>query len=158
MELSGGGRGPRLNAAERAELMAVLEDREEYNYLADLTIQDVHETVAQVVADVVRVVGTLAPEVEAQYIKKLRGYRFVQNLQALRRGTFVRWIRADDGYLTRGGVLFDYEPSANGMVLLVKGMGGAIFRFLMNTAYVFQKLSVTEELIFRANAAGAVAR
>lgn len=84
--------------------------------------------------------------------KKLRGYRFVDDLDALRYGSYVRWIRLTDPELklTTGGIVCDMQVFDKGLTIKCKNRFHQIFQFRMDECLVFQKLNEQECVLLRA--------
>ena len=84
--------------------------------------------------------------------KKLRGYRFVDDLDALRYGSYVRWIRLTDPELklTAGGIVCDMQVFDKGLTIKCKNRFHQIFQFRMDESLVFQKLNEQECILLKA--------
>lgn len=85
--------------------------------------------------------------------KKLKDYRYVDNLDALDFGAFVRWIDIrdpEDVYITNGGLVCDMIPTDDDVTIKCKNMYNRFFQFDFNKSLVFQKLSQQERIILAA--------
>ena len=84
--------------------------------------------------------------------KRLRGYRFVDDLDALRYGSYVRWIRLTDSELklTAGGIVCDMQVFDKGLTIKCKNRFHQIFQFRMDECLVFQKLNDQECVLLAA--------
>ena len=82
--------------------------------------------------------------------KRLKDYRYVDELHELKTGGFVRWVNATDlTKLMNGGfvVRVDLEEGIN---VLCKN-NFRFFQFLFDECFVFQKISEQEHILFLAN-------
>ena len=89
---------------------------------------------------------------EREIIKKLKGYRFIDDLSEIHIGTYIRWIKLDsskDIKITNGAILveilFDNESK-----LLLKNNMNRFFRVNFNDNLIFQKLTNQELVILYA--------
>lgn len=85
--------------------------------------------------------------------KRLKHYRFVEDLNQLNFGAFVRWINISDPtdiYITNGGMVCDMIPTDNGVQIKCKNIYHQFFQFDFNTCLVFQKLSKQEHVLLYA--------
>ena len=89
---------------------------------------------------------------EREIIKKLKGYRFIDDLSEIHIGTYIRWIKLDsskDIKITNGAILveilFDNESK-----LLLKNNMNRFFKISLTDNLVFQKLTNQELVILYA--------
>jgi hypothetical protein len=86
------------------------------------------------------------------YKKKLENYRFVDELQDMREGCFIRWIRWIDGIpkLTNGGIVIGIYIEKNGIHLKCKNKRGNIFQVKQINSLIFQLLTEQEMVLLSA--------
>ena len=86
------------------------------------------------------------------YHTKLKSYRFVEDLNGLKYGAYVRWIDLlrEPITLTTGGIVCGIDVTANGIALTCKNYRGAFFRCNFTECVVFQKLTDQEAVIVAA--------
>lgn len=82
--------------------------------------------------------------------RRLKDYRYVDNLDQLNYGAYVRWINIkdpNDVYITTGGVVYDMKANNDTVLISCRSMYGKIYKFDFNSCLVFQKLSKQERVI-----------
>ena len=83
--------------------------------------------------------------------KKLKGYRYVEELQELHIGCYIRWIKLknleDEIKLTNGALLCDIKIEDN-ILLVCKNNMNRIFNVNMSENLIFQKLTDQEKIDF----------
>lgn len=85
--------------------------------------------------------------------KQLKEYRYIDNLDSLNFGAYVRWIDIrdpDDVYITNGGHICEMLPSQDDIVIKCKNAYHRFFQFEFNKSLVFQKLSQQEKILLSA--------
>lgn len=95
------------------------------------------------------------PEDETNALfQKLRGYKFVDELNDLKSGTFLRWISLidDDSKVTlaRGGIFCDTKITDNGIQLVVKNHYHKHYTVTFDDNFIFQKLTNQELILLSA--------
>jgi hypothetical protein len=90
----------------------------------------------------------------ADYAYKLRDYRYVDDLNGLTHGAYIRWIdlkTPDKLTLARGAIICDIKIGQNGVQLLCKTHPSpAMFHVIMDEAVIFQRMSQQERVILAA--------
>lgn len=87
------------------------------------------------------------------FMKKLREYRYVEEINDLNYGAYLRWIPIDnpDNIDLKGpGMLCDIKITDNGTVLLCKNFAHKHFQFKMDESLIFQKISNQEKVLLSA--------
>lgn len=86
--------------------------------------------------------------------KQLKAYRYVDNLDDLRYGSYIRWIslksknkNKDDVRLTNGGLLCHLKQVDDDIHLVCKNSRGMLFQLKMTENIIFQKLNEQEQVI-----------
>ena len=94
------------------------------------------------------VMGTCLKE----YHRKLKDYRFIEDLEGLRYGGYVRWIdlTGDELRLTNGGIVCEMGVSNTGVLVTCRNNMGRLFSFNLSECVVFQKLSDQEKILLSA--------
>jgi len=84
--------------------------------------------------------------------KKLKDYRYVDELHELKTGGYVRWVNVEDtSKLMAGGFVVRVDIEEEGTRIVCKNRG-SFFQFWMDECIVFQKISDQEHIILLANA------
>ena len=92
------------------------------------------------------------------YVKKLKGYRYVDEIKDIRVGGFLKWIPIvsnndeKEVYLPlhSGGIICDIKLTDNGTFIACKNFTGRFYQFKFDDALIFQKLSNQEQVILSA--------
>jgi hypothetical protein len=96
----------------------------------------------------------LGSSVLADYVYKLRDYRYVDDLNGLTHGAYIRWIDLKNPErlcLARGAIICDIKIGQKGVSLLCKTQPNpAIFHVNMDEVVIFQRLSQQERVILSA--------
>lgn len=85
--------------------------------------------------------------------KRLKDYRFIDGLENLNFGAFVRWINISDPtdvYITNGGYVCEMTATDETVMVRCKNVYHQFFQFDFNTCLVFQKLSNQEKVLLYA--------
>ena len=85
-----------------------------------------------------------------QFMNKLKNYRFVDELQDIKYGSYIRWIKITDDNipkLSNGGFIIDIKIFDDGCQVICKNMYNAIMQIKLNENIVFQKISDQEKVI-----------
>ena len=88
------------------------------------------------------------------YVKKLKGYRFVDEIKDIKPGTFLKWIpiNGEGGYLPlhSGGIICDIKITDNGTFIACKNFANRFYQFKIDDVLIFQKLTNQEQVILSA--------
>jgi hypothetical protein len=95
-----------------------------------------------------------------ELFKKLNGYKYVDEMNDLKSGTYLRWIplnleneeSEEDYYLTKGAVFCELKVTDEGLNIVLKnyGFSNKHFTIKMDDNIVFQKLTSQELVILSA--------
>ena len=95
----------------------------------------------------------LDKETTITYLKKLNGYRYVDEITDLKYGSFVKWIPLKDpSYLplNYSGIICEIKITDDGVVIVCKNFMHRHYTFKMEECLIFQKLSAQEQVILSA--------
>ena len=84
-------------------------------------------------------------------LKKLKEYRYVNNINDLNYGSFIRWInltKYDKLILTNGGIVCDIKIN-NGIEILCRNNYNRFFQIKFDENLIFQKLTNQEKIILQ---------
>lgn len=96
------------------------------------------------------------PKEEALGImRKLSDYKYVDEMDDLKYGTYIRWIKLndpDDLNLTKGAIFSDIKITDQGVNLICKNFGDSSKRFTikMDECLIFRKLTNQEMVLLSA--------
>ena len=82
--------------------------------------------------------------------KKLKDYRYCNDLRDLQYGYYIRWISLkspDNVKLTTGGIIIDIDIINSCIQLKVKNNLNRIYQIKFDEAMIFQKISLQEKVI-----------
>lgn len=88
-----------------------------------------------------------------KWTKSLHMYRLVNDLQDLKLGSYIRWIRTQDNgtySLTNGGILLQTKFLKNGTYVVCKS-GTKMMQYELDRCTTFQKLTAEEWIVLMAN-------
>jgi len=88
-----------------------------------------------------------------EYLRKLKGYKYVDELPELKHGGFIRWIPiTDPDYLplNQCGIVCDIVISDDGVFITCKNFMHRHYNFKMDDVIIFQKLTSQELIILSA--------
>ena len=88
-------------------------------------------------------------------LRKLVDYKYVDEMDDLKYGTYIRWIKLDnpeDLNLTKGAIFSDIKITDRGVNLICKNFGNQRKRFMiqMNDCLIFRKLTNQELVLLSA--------
>tara|TARA_Y100000992_G_scaffold302593_1_gene277572 strand:- start:1855 stop:2280 length:426 start_codon:yes stop_codon:yes gene_type:complete len=83
--------------------------------------------------------------------KKLRHYRYIDELNDLKYGQYIRWINLNNESLklTSGGIFLDLKLLNNGTHVVCKNNMNKVFQIKFDECIFFQKISNQEEIILK---------
>ena len=87
-----------------------------------------------------------------KYHKILSKYRYVDEMDEIRLGSYIRWFNLkniENLKLTNGGILIDVQPGINDINLICKNNQNRLFTLSLNKSIVFQKINYQEELLIK---------
>jgi hypothetical protein len=88
-----------------------------------------------------------------EYMEKLKQYRYIDEMNELKYGSFIRWIPISDPDnlpLKQGGIFCDLKITDKGVYVLCKSFGHRHYQFKMDESLIFQKLTDQEQVLLSA--------
>jgi len=90
-----------------------------------------------------------------ELLEKLKGYKYVDELNELKYGTYLRWIPMNNPnaiILTKGAIFCETKITDNGIFMVCKnyGFSSKHFQISLDNNLVFQKLTNQEQIILSA--------
>lgn len=92
-----------------------------------------------------------------KFHEKLKNYRYVDNLNDIKFGAYVRWInlekieKKEKINLTTGGLIVHAKLINDVVHIIVKNSLNRLIQFKMDTCLIFQKMSEQENIILSVN-------
>ena len=86
-------------------------------------------------------------------LKKLRQYRYIDELPGMKYGSYVRWIslkNPENPKLTNGGIVCEMKVGDKGIVIVCKNNFNRFFQLNMTETLIFLKLTEQELVLLSA--------
>ena len=109
-----------------------------------LTLNDIIDTNIQVLNTL-----ELTNDDVTNYCNKLAGYKYIDHLNQLHKGKYIRWINKSNK-LTNGAIFLELSFLDNGTNLICKNVHHRYLQLKFDDVVIFQKLSTQEQLILMA--------
>jgi hypothetical protein len=135
------------NELDVEKLMKAL-DNEQNETLINLTTKKIKEMNLNIIKEL-----HLPRDVTLNYMKKLNGYRYVDEIKDVKYGAFIKWIPiSNPEYLPlhAGGMICDIKVSENGVMIVCKNFMHKHYQIKMDECLLFQKLSHQELVLLSA--------
>ena len=90
---------------------------------------------------------------QKELLKKLKHYRYIDELPGMKYGNYIRWIslkNPENLKLTNGGIVCEMKVGDNGIVIVCKNNFNRFFQLNMTETLIFQKLSEQELVLLSA--------
>jgi hypothetical protein len=129
------------------KLMYALDNDDNENIM-NLTTKSIKEMNLKILKEL-----HLEEDVTLDYMKKLKGYKYIDELDELKCGKFIRWIPiTDPEYLPLYfcGIICDIKITDNGVILICKNFMHRHYTFKMDECLIFQKLTDQELILLSA--------
>jgi hypothetical protein len=131
------------------KLLKALDDETNENLL-DFTSQKMKEMNLKIIKEL-----QLPRNETLDILKKLNDYKYVDEMNDLKYGTYIRWIPINNPniiVLTKGAVFCEMKITDDGVFLVCKNYGYSSkhFQLKMDTNLIFQKLTTQEQILLSA--------
>jgi hypothetical protein len=123
-------------------------DNEDNEKLMNLTLSKIKKIKFEILKEL-----ELSNDLLKDYMNKLKEYRYIDEMNELRYGAFIRWIPIkdlDNLYLTQGALLCEIKVDDNGIILSCKNYAHKHFQLRMEECLIFQKLTNQEQVLLSA--------
>jgi hypothetical protein len=123
-------------------------DNEENEKLCQLTTQKL----TQMKLDILNELELPRHDV-LDYMKKIKLYKYIDEMNELQYGAFIRWISLTDPnniYLSAGGIICDIKVTDNGVSIVCKNFANRYYQIKMDECHIFQKLNGQEQVLLSA--------
>jgi hypothetical protein len=127
------------------KLLKALDDESNENLL-NFTTEKIREMNLKILNEL-----HLSKKVTLELLSKLNEYKYVDEMNDLKYGTYIRWLPIEDPnniYLTKGAIFCELKITDNGVSCICKNYGFKLkhFQIEMDKNLIFQKLT-TQELV-----------
>lgn len=136
-----------MSELDANELMKAL-DNEENEKLLTMTTKKIVKMNYDIVKEL-----HLGREKTLDYMKKLKGYKYVDEIEDLKYGAFIRWIPIIDPEnipLHYSGIICEIKITDDGVLIVCKNYMHRHYTFKMDECVLFQKLSNQELVLLSA--------
>jgi hypothetical protein len=129
------------------KLLKALDNDENEKFLI-LTTNKINEMKQEILSEL-----NLSKDEKKGLIQKLKEYVYVDEMNDLRYGAFIRWIPIkdpDNVHLTPGGILCEIKVTDDGVSLACKNFAHKYYQIKMDECLIFQKLTSQEQVLLSA--------
>lgn len=131
------------------KLLQALEDETNENLL-EFTSDKMKEMNLKIIKEL-----HLPKDESLKILKKIDGYKYVDEMSDLKYGTYIRWIPVENPKeidLKKGALFCEMKITDDGVFLVCKNFGynSRCFRISMDTNLIFQKLTDQELILLSA--------
>jgi len=135
---------------DTSELLNKAIDDTSNESLMGLTTQKINELNLKVINEL-----QLSKKEALNILRKLNGYKYADEMDDLKYGTYIRWIKLDNPdllTLTQGAIFTDIKITDQGVNLICKnfGYGNKRFTIKMDECLIFRKLTNQELILLSA--------
>ena len=123
-------------------------DNENNENIINLTTQKILEMNLNILKEL-----HLDKQTTLNYLKKLKEYRYIDEINDLKQGAFIKWIPiTDPSYLPlhHCGMICEIKITDNGVFITCKNFMHRHYTFKMDECLIFQKLTSQEKVIIYA--------
>jgi hypothetical protein len=123
---------------------------ESNEYILDLTTEKIKKMNLEALQEL-----AFSKETTREYMKQLKTYVYIDELQNLRYGSFLRWISLKDPepsklILNKGALFCEIKVTDDGISLIVKNFRNKYFSLKFDEVMIFQKLKDQELVLLQA--------
>jgi hypothetical protein len=130
------------------ELLLKALDNEDNTKMIHLTTKRLNQIKTDMIKELL-----LPPAKSKEILTKLKQYMYIDEMNELKYGAFLRWIHMvdpDNLFLSPGGILCEVNITENGVVLVCKNFAHRYYQVKMDECLIFQKLSGQEQVLLAA--------
>jgi len=131
------------------KLLKALDDESNENLL-NFTTEKIREMNLKILKEL-----HLSKKDTLELLSKLNEYKYVDEMNDLKYGTYIRWLPIEDPnniYLTKGAIFCELKITDNGVSCICKNYGfkSKHFKIEMDKNLIFQKLTTQEQVLLSA--------
>ena len=105
-------------------------DNDENEHLINMTSEKLNNMKREILTEI-----QLSPQEVTEYMQKLREYKYIDEMNHIRHGSFIRWIPISDPeniHLTSGGIICDIKITDTGVHLVCKNFAKKHYQIKMD--------------------------
>lgn len=132
---------------DKNKLLKALDDESNENLL-NFTSKKLREMTLNILKEL-----NLPREETMKLMKALKDYKYVDEMNDIKYGTFIRWIPISDPEnieLTRGAIFCEMNITDDGVFMVCKNFSHKHFQIKFDECLVFQKLTSQEQVLLSA--------
>ena len=133
-----------LSTIDINKLLDTLEN-DKNDYLENKTIETVTKEIYSNINKL-----DISVEEKKRYCQLLTEYRLVNDIHELHKGKQIKWIRLSNNKLIGGGIVVNIKFLDNGTHVLVKNLLNKFIQIKFDDIWIFQKMTMQEQLILMA--------
>ena len=133
-----------LSTIDINKLLDTLEN-DKNDYLENKTIETVTKEIYSNINKL-----DISVEEKKRYCQLLSEYRLVNDIHELHKGKQIKWIRLSNNKLIGGGIVVNIKFLDNGTHVLVKNLLNKFIQIKFDDIWIFQKMTMQEQLILMA--------
>lgn len=136
-----------MSGLDIEKLLSALEDEENADLL-ELDMKKITEEKSDILNKL-----ELPKKQQKDLLKKLKHYRYIDELPGMKYGSYIRWIslkNPENLRLTNGGIVCEMKVGDNGIVIVCKNNFNRFFQLNMTETLIFQKLNEQELVLLSA--------
>jgi hypothetical protein len=129
------------------KLLKALDDESNENLL-NFTTKKLKEMILNILKEL-----HLSRKETLDMMGKLKNYKYVDEMNDLKYGTYIRWIPLSNPKeidLKKGAIFCEMKITDDGVFLVCKGFGNRHFQIKMDENLVFQRLTDQEQVLLSA--------
>jgi hypothetical protein len=110
------------------------------------------EKISKIKNDILQKLNLSKDELKLMH-KKLKLYRYVENIEDINYGNYIRWIslkNPENIKLTNGGIICDMKTKNDSIYILCKNSMNRFFYLKIEENIIFQKITAQENVILSA--------
>lgn len=140
-------RDPTLFSSIDIEKLLASVENEKNSYLENKTSYDITKEIIDILKEI-----NIPNDKKKEYSKKLLGYRYIDDIRDLHKGKHIRWIKRNVTpiLMTNGATLVNIKFLDNGTYVVCKNPQNRFFQIKLDDCYIFQKMTLEENLIIMA--------
>ena len=123
-------------------------DNESNSHLLELTHKKIHDMKCDILGEL-----SLSKKEVETYLSKLKDYRFVDSMNEIKYGSFIRWIPIVDPkhiFLTTGAIFCEFKVKKDGVAFVYKNFKNRQAQGNWDECLMFQKMTTQEHVLLSA--------
>jgi hypothetical protein len=123
-------------------------DNEDNSHLLNMTTTKIKKIKLEILREI-----NLPRAILLEYMEKLKEYRYIDEMNELKYGSFIRWIpitNPEDLPLKQGGIFCEMNITEKGVFIVCKSFAHRHYQIKMDECLIFQKMTNQEQVLLSA--------